>query len=56
VLLGGLHLLLSRTQLGRAIRATAADPDTVGLVGVNARRVNAAATGGSPKSAPAPII
>jgi branched-chain amino acid transport system permease protein len=43
VLLGGLQLFLSRTQLGRAIRATAEDPDTVGLIGINARRVNAAA-------------
>jgi branched-chain amino acid transport system permease protein len=42
-MLGGLQLLLSRTQLGRAIRATAEDPDTVGLVGVNAARVNAIA-------------
>jgi branched-chain amino acid transport system permease protein len=42
-LLGGLQLLLARTALGRAIRATAEDPDTVGLVGVNARRVNAIA-------------
>ncbi len=31
VLLGGLQLFLSRTPLGRAIRATAEDPDTVGL-------------------------
>jgi branched-chain amino acid transport system permease protein len=30
--------------LGRAIRATAEDPDTAGLVGINARTVNAAAT------------
>ena len=30
-------------MIGRAIRATAEDPDTVGLVGVNARRVNAIA-------------
>ena len=44
VVLGGLHLFLGRTALGRAIRATAEDPDTVGLVGVNARAVNAAAT------------
>lgn len=44
VVLGGLQLFLSRTQLGRAIRATAIDPDTVGLVGINARTVNAAAT------------
>jgi branched-chain amino acid transport system permease protein len=43
VVLGGLQLFLSRTSLGRAIRATAEDPDTVGLVGVNARFVNAAA-------------
>jgi branched-chain amino acid transport system permease protein len=43
VLLGGLQLFLTRTQLGRAIRATAEDPDTVGLIGVNARVVNATA-------------
>lgn len=43
VILGGLQLFLTRTQLGRAIRATAEDPDTVGLIGINARRVNAAA-------------
>jgi branched-chain amino acid transport system permease protein len=43
VLLGGLQLFLSRTPLGRAIRATAEDPDTVGLVGINARLVNATA-------------
>ncbi len=42
-LLGGLQLLLARTALGRAIRATAENPDTVGLVGVNARRINAIA-------------
>jgi branched-chain amino acid transport system permease protein len=44
VLLGGLSLFLSSTHLGRAIRATAEDPDTVGLIGINARTVNAAAT------------
>ncbi|MGA2289246.1 branched-chain amino acid ABC transporter permease [Bradyrhizobium sp.] len=44
LVLGSLHLFLSRTPLGRAIRATAEDPDTVGLVGINARRVNATAT------------
>jgi branched-chain amino acid transport system permease protein len=43
VLLGGLQLFLTRTQLGRAIRATAEDPDTVGLIGINARVVNGAA-------------
>jgi branched-chain amino acid transport system permease protein len=44
VLLGGLQLFLTRTPLGRAIRATAEDPDTVGLIGIDARKVNAAAT------------
>ena len=43
-LLGGLQLLLSRTHLGRAIRATAADRDTVGLVGIDAKRINLYAT------------
>ena len=43
VLLGGIQTFLNRTQIGRAIRATAEDPDTVGLIGVNARRVNAIA-------------
>jgi len=42
-LLGGIEAFLSRTLIGRAIRATAEDPDTVGLVGINARRVNAIA-------------
>jgi branched-chain amino acid transport system permease protein len=42
-LLGGIQMFLNRTLIGRAIRATAEDPDTVGLVGVNARRVNAIA-------------
>ena len=37
------RLFLNRTPIGRAIRATAEDPDTVGLVGINARRVNAIA-------------
>ena len=44
VVLGGLHLLLRRTQLGRELRATAADADTAELMGVNARRVYARAT------------
>jgi branched-chain amino acid transport system permease protein len=43
LLLGGLQLFLTRTPIGRAIRATAEDPETVELVGVNARRVNAVA-------------
>ncbi|RUW20030.1 branched-chain amino acid ABC transporter permease [Mesorhizobium sp. M4B.F.Ca.ET.215.01.1.1] len=42
-LLGGLQLFLTRTGLGRAIRATSADPDTAGLVGIDARRANAVA-------------
>ncbi|PZM14764.1 branched-chain amino acid ABC transporter permease [Rhizobium tubonense] len=44
VILGGLQLFLSRFALGRAIRATAEDPDTAGLVGIDARKVNAVAT------------
>jgi branched-chain amino acid transport system permease protein len=42
--LGGLQLFLSRTSLGRAMRATAEDPDTAELVGVNSRAVYAMAT------------
>lgn len=42
-LLGGLSLFLAKTPLGRAIRATSADPATVGLVGISARRINAVA-------------
>ncbi len=38
-LLGGLSLFLKRTSLGRAIRATAEDPDTAELIGINARAV-----------------
>ncbi len=45
VLLGGIQAFLMHTQTGRMIRATAEDPDTVGLVGVNARRINALAAG-----------
>lgn len=40
-LLGGLHLFLRRTPPGRALRATAEDPDTAELVGVNSRAVYA---------------
>jgi branched-chain amino acid transport system permease protein len=43
LLLGGLQLFLTYTPLGRQIRATAEDPDTVELVGVNSRFVNAMA-------------
>jgi branched-chain amino acid transport system permease protein len=42
--LGGLQLFLSRTRLGIAMRATADDPATAELVGINARRVYATAT------------
>jgi branched-chain amino acid transport system permease protein len=38
-LLGGLQLFLSRAPLGRAMRATAQDPETAELVGINARAV-----------------
>ena len=43
LLLGGLQLFLTYTPLGCAIRATAEDPNTVELVGVNSRLVNAVA-------------
>jgi len=43
LMLGGLQLLLARTPLGRSIRAIAEDPDTAELVGINSRRVYAAA-------------
>jgi branched-chain amino acid transport system permease protein len=44
VVLSGLQLFLSRTSLGREMRATAQDPDTAQLVGINARDVYARAT------------
>jgi len=44
VVLVGLQLFLSFTRYGRAIRATAEDPDTAGLVGINARTANAVAS------------
>jgi branched-chain amino acid transport system permease protein len=43
-LLGGLQLFLSYTAMGRAIRATSEDPDTAGLVGIDALRANSVAT------------
>ena len=43
-LLGGLQLFLSHTAMGRAIRATSEDPDTAGLVGIDAVRANTVAT------------
>ncbi len=44
LVLGGLQLLLSYTQLGRAMRATADDARIAELVGINAKRVYAIAT------------
>jgi len=43
LLLGGLHLMLGHSALGRRIRAVADDPATAQLVGVNSAAVNAAA-------------
>lgn len=43
VILGGLQLFMKKTALGRQIRATAHDPDTAGIVGVNAHRASATA-------------
>jgi branched-chain amino acid transport system permease protein len=44
VVLVGLQLFLSFTRYGRAIRATAEDADTAGLVGINPRVANAVAS------------
>jgi branched-chain amino acid transport system permease protein len=44
LLLSGLQLFLSRTPLGRKMRATADDPGTAELVGIDARRVYATAS------------
>ena len=44
-LLGGLHLMLKYTALGRRIRAVADDPASAQLVGVNAMTANAMASG-----------
>jgi len=41
VVIGGLDLMLRFTSLGRQIRATAFDPDTAGLVGIDARKIAA---------------
>jgi len=43
LVLGGLQLMLSHTQLGRMMRATADDAATAELVGINAKRVYAVA-------------
>jgi branched-chain amino acid transport system permease protein len=44
VVISALQLFLKKTQLGRSIRATAMDPDTAGLVGIDAKRASAIAT------------
>ena len=44
-LLGGLYVVLGRTDLGRAIRATTQDPRSAALVGVNVERVTMLAFG-----------
>ena len=43
LVLGSLQLLLNFTPMGRAIRATAEDPDTAPLVGIDPRMVNGVA-------------
>ncbi|MFN4154341.1 MAG: branched-chain amino acid ABC transporter permease [Paracoccaceae bacterium] len=40
LVLGGLHLLLTRSGFGRAVRATSADAEAVALCGVDARSVH----------------
>ncbi len=42
--IGALHLMLKQTRLGRAIRATASDPEAAELCGVDARQAHRAAT------------
>lgn len=42
IMMAGLMLLVNRTKLGRAMRATAENPRIAGLMGVNANRVIAA--------------
>ena len=58
VLLGGLYLVLGRTDLGRAIRATTQDPRSAALVGVNVERVTmlAFALGVSMAAAGGPLV
>ena len=43
LVIGALQLFLKKTQMGRSIRAMAMDPDTAGLVGIDAKRASAAA-------------
>jgi branched-chain amino acid transport system permease protein len=44
VVVGGLHLFLTRTRSGARWRAASEDPDVAGLAGINTRRVYATAT------------
>jgi branched-chain amino acid transport system permease protein len=44
VIFGALQMFLSRTRAGRQMRATAQDPDTAELVGIDSRAVYARAT------------
>jgi len=57
-LLSALYLLMARSNLGRAIRATTQDPRTAALVGVNVERVTmiAFALGVSMASAGGPLL
>ena len=43
VVIGGLHLMLKYTKLGRAIRATAEDPEAAEMCGVDSRQAHRAA-------------
>jgi len=58
VLLGALYLVLARSDLGRAIRATTQDPRTAALVGVNVEQVTmmAFALGVSMAGAAGPLL
>ena len=58
VILGALYLLLTRSNLGRAIRATTQDPRTAALVGVNVEQVTmiAFALGISMAAAGGPLL
>ena len=44
VVIGGLHLMLKYTKLGRAIRATASDAEAAEMCGVDARKAHRAAS------------
>ncbi|REG81933.1 branched-chain amino acid ABC transporter permease [Marinomonas pollencensis] len=43
IILGSLQLFMKKTPLGRQIRATAHDPDTAGIVGINPKKASAIA-------------